>query len=135
MKKLPLIIVLCIFHLSLLAQNSNIIKLRSTHFCYQVKYDTYWSKWSDWEDTNILIVANIEDSRITIYSDEVQQYDIIEVVDIFTDDDGDEITKFRAVDQDGLLCEIRFVSRTDLDREEIYIDYSDMRWVYIVVGI
>lgn len=135
MKKLTLSIILVL--LSAFGFAQSIYKFRSTDLAYQY-YDSYygsWSSWSDWQSTSVLIVIDLYKERITIYSSELQQYDIYENYDERIDSDGDYVNEFRAIDQDGIRCGIRFITNDNTSRSQIYIDYSDMRWVYNVYSL
>ena len=115
----------------------DIYKFRTTELAYQV-YDSYnnqWSSWSDWQSTSVLVVIDLYKERITIYSSELQQYDVYEYYDEKVDSDGDSVSEFRAIDQDGIVCGIRFIRNTYTGRSQIYIDYSDMRWAYNVYSL
>lgn len=134
MKKLMLGILLSFFTLTICGQS--VLKLRATDFCYQTKdYYGYWTNWSKWQSTNILIVINLNTLRITIYSEYTQEYDIIEYYDERVDSNGDFVSEFRAIDQDNVRCGIRFVDKAGYDESHLYIDYSNMRWAYNVYSI
>lgn len=89
-----------------------------------------WGNWSDWEPTRILIVVNSTDQRITVYSSEVQLYDIVSVLEErHVDEDGDIVTLFAAVDQDGVVCHILW-TETHNKYMRMYIYYQNIKWVY-----
>lgn len=128
MKKLILGLVITLFAFSTYGQG--ISKLRATHSCYLIKssYSGNWLDWSDWEPVNIIIVINTNKLRITIYSDVRQEFDITEIYAT-----TDDVIEFRAVDQNGIYCGIKFVE--EFNESHIYIEYSDMKLAYNVKDI
>lgn len=110
---------------SLTISYSQALKLRATDFSMKLQ----GGSWSDWEDSEMLIV--IKDDRVTIYSNEQQEYDIVRSYDVYTDSDGDNVLKFKCVDQDGDLCHLRVISRQS-GTVQLYIDFSNVSWVYNV---
>lgn len=128
-----------IFYLTaliLLATNtysySQIYKFKATSLAskYQMTSNN-WSAWSDWEKTDVLIVMNLDELRIIIYSQEVQKYDIINIGDKSIDDDGNETMPLRCVDKDGLICNIRLVTPYSKNKnKQLYIDYKNFMIVY-----
>ncbi len=135
MKKLMLVLIIGLVAFSVYGQN--VIKLRTTDFCYQTKseYSGEWLGWSNWQSVNILVVIDLSKLQIIIYSEALQVYDIVESFDIRYNSDYDEIYEFRAIDQDGIYCGIRFIIGDDSGRKQLYIDYSDMSWVYNVYSV
>ncbi len=116
--------------------SAQVIKLRSTGLAYKVQTDDEWSDWSDFEDTDVLITLDVDNSRFTVYSAEKQVYDISENEGMTTDSDGDDFYAFYCVDQDGKTCRIRFAILHSQDESmQLYVDFNDMKWVYNVRNI
>ena len=121
---------------------SQITKFRTTGFAYTTKNsEGNWEEWSDFEDISLLVVLDNDKSRVTVYSDEKQVYDIVntdeETSDGTTDESGDQSWSFTAVDQDGDECELKMMVRYSQDdqRQEIYIIYDDYAWVYKIITL
>lgn len=105
------------------------------------KYQTYkfsfatkdkhgeWTDWSEWEDSDVLVVFNGDKDRITIYSEKIQEYDIYENNGREKDEYGGITAAFRCVDDNGLRCRIRVREQAD-GAVQLYIDYKDIMWVY-----
>ncbi len=120
--------------LSLSVVYADVYKFQSTSLAYKyLDTDGYWTDWSSWESTSVLIVINLDKDRINIYSKTPQEYDIYDYEDRTYDKDGGETLKFQCVDADGLRCGVRL--RVDKDGSpQIYVDYNDMMWVYNVIS-
>ena len=121
---------------------SQITKFRTTAFAYTTKdSEGNWEDWSDFEDLSLLVILDNDKSRVTIYSEERQTYDIIdtdeETSDGTTDDSGDQSWSFTAIDQDGDECELKMMVRYSQEdqRQEIYIIYDDYAWVYKIITL
>ena len=85
------------------------------------------------EETSVLITIDLNKERITIYSKETQVYDVAENEGETYDNDGDITLSLFCVDKDGLTCRIRLVKLISQDgRNQLYVDYNDMKWVYNV---
>lgn len=113
---------------------AEVLKLQSTSFAYKYLNDYgYWSDWSDWEYTSVLIVINTDNDRINIYSSTPQEYDIYGYEENGYDRDGGETTTLKCIDANGLRCEIRIRIERSGNRQ-LYVDYNDMMWVYNIVN-
>ncbi|MCQ2324615.1 MAG: hypothetical protein MJZ58_00290 [Paludibacteraceae bacterium] len=100
---------------------------------YEVSYKSQnewggWSDWSPWKSCNILVVMNIDNDRVNIYSQTTQEYDIIEYGNQENDNDGGITTALKCVDADGLRCDMRLRQYDDV--WQLYVDYSDFIFVY-----
>jgi hypothetical protein len=113
---LSLIIILFTFSSISLGQ---VRKLRSLLFSSKYKFNEYsWSDWSEPTESNVLKIIDIENERITIYSQQTQIYDIVEYEGETTDSDGDDFMSFFCVNADGLTCRIR-LAKLNAREEEI----------------
>ena len=84
------------------------LKFNATSFAYKTQNDYgYWSDWSNWEYTSILIVINSDNDRINIYSRTLQEYDIYDYMENGYDRDGGETITFKCIDADGVRCDVR----------------------------
>ena len=129
MKKLFLLI--CLLATVTVAQ-AEVIKLQATSYAYKYQ-NGYWTDWTDWEYTTVLIVVNTDNNRINIYSNTPQEYDIYDYGRTHYDDDGGETTTLKCIDADGLRCEVRIRVERNGNRQ-LYIDYNDAMWVYNIVN-
>ena len=117
---------------SILMLQAETIKLNATSFAYKYQNEYgYWTDWTDWEDCRILVVINTETDRINIYSNSHQEYDVYDYTPEYSDDKGGRTTTFKCVDADGDRCEIRLRQQRD-GQFQLYIDYSNIMWVYTI---
>jgi hypothetical protein len=113
---------------------SQIQKMKATAFTS--RYLNSYQKWSNWgeiEKVSILVVLDLNNERIKIYSREEQEYDVISSNDSFYDEDGDYFMEFVCINKDGLRCIVSFAtiySRGGF--QQVYIKFSDMQWMYYI---
>lgn len=113
---------------------AEVLKLQSTSYAYKYINDYgYWTDWTDWEYSSVLIVINTDNDRINIYSNTPQEYDIYGYEDSYRDKDGGETTTLKCIDAEGLRCEIRIRIERSGNRQ-LYVDYSDAMRVYNIVN-
>lgn len=133
MKKLTVIFFLLT---GLMATNfavGQVIKLKTRSVSIKAKINNRWSDWTDWESTSVLILMDLSNERITIFSKEKQIYDIIRFKDKYIDSDGDEVFAMTCINEDGLTCQLRLMKLNSQNgRNQLYIDFNDMKWVYNV---
>lgn len=129
MKKIVLLVLFAALSSNAISQ---VLKFRSYSFSVKYQERNYWSKWSEPEETSVLIVFNLEKERVSIFSKETQEYDIIEAYKKVIDSDGDEVYKYVCIDKNGLKCNIRWIFLKSQSRWQVYVDYKDMMWVYNV---
>ena len=127
MKKIIALLLLLIAALPSVAE---VIKYKATSFALNIyDYDAQsWTDWSDWQGCNILVVVDAGKDLITVYSQETQEYDIVEYLGEEEDNNG-ALIKFNCVDKDGGKCNIRVRVQND-GQQQLYVDYNDASWVY-----
>ena len=77
-------------------------------------------------------VINTDNDTFTIYSSQIQQYDIYKYGDQGVSDGQDgKLWYFDCVNEDGLRCAVRLRIQSDGARQ-LYVDFSDASWVYNV---
>lgn len=123
------IIFLLLLLVSLTSASAQVYKYKTTEIAYKIKTDGLWSEWSEWKTCDILTVINLDKEVISIYSQEVQEYDIVKSYDVEYDDDGGQMCTFVCVNEDGLRCNIRLRVQED-NQLQLYVDFKDMMWVY-----
>ncbi len=102
----------------------------TTDFAYRyVSNSGRWTDWSDWQDSRMLVVLSLDRNVLTIYSEEMQEYDIYDWGETQESSDGSSTLEMRGVNRDGLRCGIRIRVQRD-GQKQLYIDFNDMMWVY-----
>ncbi|MFN5911634.1 MAG: hypothetical protein ACK45H_09890 [Bacteroidota bacterium] len=91
-------------------------------------------EYSDWEETTVLITIDMDQQRIKIYSKVPQVYDVVSFDEAYEDEDGDTVFNMYCVDDEGIECRLRLISRTS-GNAELYCDYSDLSWVYSIYSV
>ncbi len=123
MKKFILIFALLLGLTTTYAQNVS----HMTAYELAIKMD---GQWSNWTDCNILVKIDYDRGKITIYSNDVQIYTIIEHADPPYDTNGRQIA-YIVIDQDGDQGRFRFRQQNNGTRQ-IYVDFADISWCYNV---
>lgn len=125
MKKLNFFIVLLlIISANIALQSQDIYKFRAKYLSYCVweDYKQDWGDWSEYENVNILIVISFEDERISIYSNKTQQLDFYDYE--MKEEYNKKIILFKAIDNKGDRCSVRYVYYEDDDDRQLYITYA-----------
>lgn len=115
--------------LSAVAVQSQTYWYKATSFA--IKFEGY--DWSDWERVNVKIEFDLDDDFITIYSKETQVYKVREILEPPYDSDGEQV-KFEVIDQDFDTGHLRLRIQ-DNGQSQLYVDFSDVSWVYNVKRI
>ena len=131
MKKTIVLLLFAI--LSIVSLNAEVLKFKSTYYSQQLMEFGGWGNWSDWKSCNVKIDINLDTDVVKIYSQREQTYRVTKYVGE-TEDDGYKTHTFRFTDQDGDRGTMRLIQR-DSGRSEIYIDFANIRWAYIVQRI
>lgn len=108
------------------------IKFKSTDFSYKERFGRdNWSNWEEWQEASVLIVVDIDNERISVYSKERQVYDVVEYEGEHYDKDNDLVYSFYCVDNSGHTCRVRLVKLLSENNQfQLYIDYDDFMVVY-----
>ena len=117
---------------------AQVIKFRATGFATKQKSEITenWGAWSEMKKSDALIVIDFTKNRIKIFSQEEQVYDIIKYYDMEHDTDLNEILKFHCVNEDGIKCFVRFMTRVTQNRKkQLYVDFANLILVYNLTSI
>ncbi len=109
--------------------NAQTYKFMAHSFAYKLYENNRWTEWSEWEESRLLIVISLDRRVINIYSEKMQEYDIIDYIGKEEDNDGGTSIKYKCVDQDGLRCHIRLRALSD-GSAQLYVDFNDLMFVY-----
>jgi hypothetical protein len=89
-----------------------------------------WGKWSDLNLVNILVKLDTDKSRIVVYSEIIQLFEIIDYIPL-QENETDSIYSFTCKDNNGENCTLSIISRKNQNnRKQLYINYSDRIIVY-----
>ena len=127
MKKLFLI--LCLF-IGFTA-SAQIINFRTTAYAQKINNYGTWTDWSNYQPSDMLVTIDLYNDVVTINSPKTQVYAIYESLGNYYDSDGDYNMVFRFIDQDYDYGIMRLLQRVS-GYSEIYIEFSNIMWVYRV---
>lgn len=130
--KRVLFLVFCI--VTVFSASAQILKFKTTGYTHKEKNYYGWTNWSPWESSSMLIQMNLNTDIVTIYSPKIQQYNIINYNGSYVDRDGDTVSEYRFIDQDGDVGTMKLMVRTT-GRSEMYIQFANVIWCYSVIRI
>jgi len=94
-----------------------------------------WGKWSDLQLVNVLVSLDTNKSRIVIYSEIIQLFEIIEYQPT-EENDTDVVYSFTCKDNNGDDCTLSIITRKNQDnRKQLYINYGDRIIVYNIFNL
>ena len=124
MKKIILLIVVLLSYIGVDAQEKQ-------GKCVAVSYSIENQSFSDWQDTDIPITIDFSRKKIVIYSKEVQVIDYVGFVP--SQNQEYNILSSQATDSKYQTINIQLFSpKKDLGYIVIGIEYSDVKYMYIV---
>ena len=93
-----------------------------------------WGKWSDLKLVNILVKLDTDKSRIIVYSEVIQLFEIVDYLPM-EENENDQIYSFTCIDNSGLDCNVSIITRKKQDnRKQLYINYDDRILLYNIVN-
>ena len=124
MKKIILLIVVLLSYIGVDAQEKQ-------GKCVAISYSIENQSFSDWQDTDIPITIDFSRKKIVIYSKEVQVIDYVGFVP--SQNQEYNILSSQATDSKYQTINIQLFSpKKDLGYIVIGIEYSDVKYMYIV---
>ncbi len=89
-----------------------------------------WGKWSDLSLVNILVKLDTDKSRIVVYSEIIQLFEIIDYIPL-EENETDSVYAFTCKDNNGEDCTLSIITRKKQDnRKQLYINYDNRIIVY-----
>lgn len=136
MAKIKLYAVLLFLGLGLQHSYSQSYKFKTSGFSVLEKNERgKWGKWSDLELVNIPVSLDTDKSRIVIYSQIIQLFEII-VYQPTEENDTDIVYSFTCKDNNGEDCTLSIITRKKQDnRKQLYINYEDRIIVYNIFNL
>jgi hypothetical protein len=89
--------------------------------------DQLWTEWTEWKDSDVLILVNHNEKSCTVYASKTNKLDLVKYIGTSTNN-GVETSSWIFVDDNGIEC--RFELLKDKDIRQIYIIYPNFKIVY-----
>ena len=131
MVKIKTIIVLAFLLMGLNQSYSQTYKFKTSGFSVMEKDGKgKWGKWSDLYLVNILVALDTDKSRIVVYSEIIQLFEIIDYIPL-EENETDSVYTFTCKDNNGDDCTLSIITRKNQDnRKQLYINYDNRIIVY-----
>ncbi len=131
MAKIKIIIVLVVLVMGLQHSYSQTYKFKTSGFSVMEKDQKgKWGKWSDLNLVNILVKLDTDKSRIVVYSEIIQLFEIIDYIPL-EENETDSVYTFTCKDNNGDDCTLSIITRKKQDnRKQLYINYDNRIIVY-----
>lgn len=131
MTKIKIIIVLVFLAMGLQQSYSQTYKFKTSGFSVMEKDQKgKWGKWSDLDLVNILVKLDTDKSRIIVYSEIIQLFEIIDYIPL-EENESDSVYTFTCKDNNGEDCTLSIITRKKQDnRKQLYINYDNRIIVY-----
>lgn len=131
MAKIKIIIVLTFLCVGLHKSYSQTYNFKTSGFSVLEKDQKgKWGKWSDLDLVNILVKLDTDKSRIVVYSEAIQVFEIIDYHSI-EENESDCVYSFTCKDNNGDDCTLSIITRKKQgNRKQLYINYDNRIIVY-----
>ena len=131
MAKIKIIVVLMFLTMGLHQSYSQTYKFKTSGFSVMEKDQKgKWGKWSNLNLVNILVKLDTDKSRIIVYSDIIQLFEIIEYQPV-EESETDSVYTFTCKDNNGDDCTLSIITRKKQDnRKQLYINYDNRIILY-----
>ncbi|EIA09068.1 hypothetical protein HJ01_01834 [Flavobacterium frigoris PS1] len=94
-----------------------------------------WGKWSDLKLVNLLVSLDTDKSRIIVYSQAIQLFEIIEYQPT-EENDTDIVYSFTCKDNNGDDCTLSIITRKNQgNRKQLYINYNNRIILYNIFNM
>lgn len=136
MNKINIYIVLLFLCLGLQQSYSQKYQFKTSGFSVLEKNERgKWNKWSDLELVNLLVSLDTDKSRIIVYSQAIQLFEIIEYQPV-EENDTDIVYSFTCKDNNGDDCTLSIITRKNQgNRKQLYINYNNRIIVYNIFNM
>lgn len=131
MAKIKIIIILAFFTMGLHQSFGQTYRFKTSGLSVMQKDQKgKWGKWSDLDLVNILVALDTDKSRIIVYSEVIQLFEIIDYIPL-EENDTDSIYSFTCKDNNGDDCTLSIITRKKQgNRKQLYINYDNRIIVY-----
>lgn len=94
-----------------------------------------WGEWSKLDLVNLSVILDTDKSRIVVYSQEIQLFNIIDYIER-EENETDIVYSFICKDNDGVDCKLSIITRKKQDyRKQLYINYDNRIIVYNIFSV
>ena len=131
MSKIKIHIVLLFLMFGFQQIQAQIYKFKTSGFSVLEKNEKgKWGKWSDLNSTAILVTLDTDKSRIVVYSQIIQLFEIV-VYQPVEENETDTVYSFTCKDNEGVDCTVSIITRKQQDnRKQLYINYGNRIIMY-----
>jgi hypothetical protein len=131
MTKIKIILVLSFLVLGFNQSYGQTYKFKTSGYSVMLKDQKGKSgKWSDLDLVNILVTLDTDKNRVTVYSEVIQLFEIIDYIP-FEENETDGVYTFTCKDNNGEDCTLSIITRKKQDnRKQLYIHYDNRIIVY-----
>ena len=131
MIKIKIIIILAFLALGLNQSYGQTYKFKTSGLSVMQKDQKgNWGQWSDLNLVNILVKLDTDKSRIVVYSEIIQLFEIINYIPL-EENETDSVYSFTCKDNNGEDCTLSIITRKKQDnRKQLYINYEDRIILY-----
>jgi hypothetical protein len=131
MTKIKLIAILALSAVGLTQSYSQTYSFKTSGLSLMQKDENgKWGKWSDLNLVNILVKLDTDKSRIVVYSEIIQLFEIIDYIPV-EENESDRVYSFACKDNNGENCTLSIITRKKQEnRKQLYINYSDRIILY-----
>ena len=136
MAKIKIYSILLFLVLGLHTSYGQSYKFKTSGFSVLEKNDKgKWGKWSDLNLVNVLVTLDTNKSRIVVYSQIIQLFEIIEY-QTTEENDTDIVYSFTCKDNEGIDCTVSIITRKKQEnRKQLYINYDNRIIVYNIFNM
>ena len=136
MSKTKLYVILLFLILGLQQSYTQTYKFKTSGFSVLEKNEKgKWKQWTDLNLVNILVTLDTNKSRIVVYSQIIQLFEIVEYQPI-EENDSDIVYSFTCKDNEGVDCTISIVTRKKQDnRKQLYMNYGNRIILYNIFNV
>ena len=131
MTKIKIFVILIFLGMGLHQSYSQTYKFATSGFSVLEKNEKgKWGKWTDLELVNLLVTLDTDKSRIIVYSQAIQLFEIVDYLP-HEENETDGVYSFTCKDNNGEDCTLSIITRKNQDnRKQLYINYDDRIFVY-----
>lgn len=136
MTKIKLSILLLFLGVGLQQAYSQVYKFKTSGVSVLEKNENdKWGKWSDLALVNVVVSLDTNKSRIVIYSQIIQLFEIIAYQQT-EENESDVVYSFTCKDNNGDDCTLSIITRKQQDnRKQLYINYGDRIILYNIFNL